>query len=168
MKKKTKSIKPPKEKIMPIKRQIALISTYFSNRDIDVRKGEIADFVSPDLHYDENKSNVLAQVYGGMDGHHITDVEALIDQKVVKKIPKEFNWLVKEAKKYKTAVSFQKAQYKIKPIPQTALGIEMGLIRWNVIPKSKEPHVLRAFWELVHKKENAKPKKKAATKRKKK
>jgi len=73
------------------------------------------------------------------------------EELVEETIPKEFDWLVKEAEKYKTAEAFQKAQYATKPIPNTALGVETGLINWGVIPKSEEPHVLKTFWNLVHK-----------------
>ena len=48
-----------KERLMPIGQQIAHIQRYLSNRDISVSKTAIADYVSKDLYYDENKTAAL-------------------------------------------------------------------------------------------------------------
>lgn len=55
--------KSTKEKILPFRQQVSRIKQYLSNRDVEVRKSEIEDHMSPDLHYDENKRTVLA-AYG--------------------------------------------------------------------------------------------------------
>ena len=72
-------MKKRRDKPIPIKRQVALLRSYLSRRNIPVREGEIEDYVSPDLHYEENKEAVL-KVFGVGIGHQYTDAEAIFDQ----------------------------------------------------------------------------------------
>lgn len=60
---KPKKRKSTREKLMPFRQQVARIKQYLTNRSISSRIGEIEDYMSPDLHYDENKTAVLA-VFG--------------------------------------------------------------------------------------------------------
>jgi len=76
---KPKRRKSTKEKLMPFRQQVARIKQYLSNRGISARIGEIEDYMSPDLHYDENKTAVL-EVFGMRMGHRYTDLEAFIEQ----------------------------------------------------------------------------------------
>ncbi len=48
-----------KERLMTVGQQIAHIQRYLANRGVTVSKSAIADYVSKDLHYDENKAVVI-------------------------------------------------------------------------------------------------------------
>ena len=64
---------------MPFRQQLARIKQYLSNRGISARICEIEDYMSPDLHYDENETAVL-EVFGMRMGHRYTDLEAFTAQ----------------------------------------------------------------------------------------
>ena len=76
---KTKRRKSTKERLMPFRQQVARIKQYLSNRGVCASISEIEDYMSPDLHYDENKTAVL-EVFGMRMGHRYTDLEAFIEQ----------------------------------------------------------------------------------------
>jgi len=76
---KAKRRKSTREKLMPFRQQVARIKQYLSNRGISARIGEIEDYISPDLHYDENKTAVL-ETFGMRMGHRYTNLEAFIAQ----------------------------------------------------------------------------------------
>jgi hypothetical protein len=72
--------KSTKEKILPYRQQVTRIKQYLSNRDVEVRTGEIEDHMSPDLHYDENKTNVLAAFGKKKKVRKYGSVETLMEQ----------------------------------------------------------------------------------------
>ena len=76
---KPKKRKSTKERLKPFRQQVARIKQYLSNRGISARIGEIEDYMSPDLHYDENKAVVL-ETFGMRMGHRYTNLEAFIAQ----------------------------------------------------------------------------------------
>jgi len=75
----TKHRKSAKEKLMPFKQQVVRIKQYLTNRGIEVRLGEIEDYMSPDLHYDENKHAVL-DVFGQRQTRQYSTVDAFLEQ----------------------------------------------------------------------------------------
>ena len=68
-----------KEKLMPIKRQIVYIRKVLTNRGVSCRSGEIEDYVSPDLHYDENLSNCMKE-FGISETPDYTEKESMTIQ----------------------------------------------------------------------------------------
>jgi len=71
--------KSTKEKVMPYGQQVARIKQYLTNRGVSARVGEIEDYMSPDLHYDENKSAVLAE-FGKKKKRKYSSVDVLMEQ----------------------------------------------------------------------------------------
>lgn len=63
---------------MPFRQQAARIKQYLSNRGVCASISKIEDYMSPDLHYDENKTAVL-EVFGMRMGHRYTELEAFIE-----------------------------------------------------------------------------------------
>lgn len=71
--------KSTKEKIMPYRQQVARIKQLLTNRGVSARIGEIEDYMSPDLHYDENKRAVLSE-FGKKKVRKYGSVETLMEQ----------------------------------------------------------------------------------------
>ena len=71
--------KSTKEKVMPYGQQVARIKQYLTNRGVSARVGEIEDYMSPDLHYDENKPAVLAE-FGKKKKRKYSSVDVLMEQ----------------------------------------------------------------------------------------
>ena len=71
-----------KERLMPIGQQVAHIQRYLSNRGVSASKTAIEDYVSKDLHYDENKAAALNALLKqkAKKQHKYTDVETLREQ----------------------------------------------------------------------------------------
>ncbi len=67
---------------MSVGQQIAHIQRYLANRGVTVSKSAIADYVSKDLHYDENKAAVMNVFLKEKQRkqHKYTDLETLREQ----------------------------------------------------------------------------------------